>query len=75
VARSAVVAFRSALWYWMNNVHAGITSGQGFGSTVRNINGALECDGKNPTAVNNRVGYYVQFCQQLGVDPGSDLTC
>ncbi|GJN10219.1 hypothetical protein PR202_ga28296 [Eleusine coracana subsp. coracana] len=75
VARSAVVAFRAAIWYWMNNVHEGFVSGQGFGSTIRNINGPLECDGKNPTAVNDRVGYYQQFCQQLGVDPGSNLTC
>ncbi|GJN21534.1 hypothetical protein PR202_gb09018 [Eleusine coracana subsp. coracana] len=75
VARSAVVAFRTAIWYWMNNVHDAFVSGQGFGSTIRNINGALECDGKNPAAVNNRVGFYQQFCQQLGVDPGSNLTC
>ncbi|CAD6250393.1 unnamed protein product [Miscanthus lutarioriparius] len=75
VARSAVVAFRSALWYWMNNVHGVVVSGQGFGATIRAINGALECDGKNPNSVNNRVAYYKQFCQDFGVDPGSNLTC
>jgi chitinase len=57
VARSALVAFRSALWYWMNNVHGVFVSGQGFGATIRAINGALECDGKNPDSVNNRVAY------------------
>jgi chitinase len=46
---AVAVAFRSALWYWMNSVHAEIT--------IRNINSALECDGKNPSAINNRVGY------------------
>lgn len=75
VARSPVVAFQSALWYWMNNVHGPITSGQGFGATIRAINGAVECDGKNTNAVNNRVAYYKQFCQQFGVDPGTNLTC
>ncbi|WOL14538.1 chitinase 6 [Canna indica] len=41
----------------MNNCHSLITSDQGFGATIRAINGALECDGKNPTTVNARVGY------------------
>ena len=75
VARSPVVAFQAALWYWMNNVHDAIVSGRGFGATIRAINGALECDGKRPDAVNNRVDFYKQFCQQLGVDPGTSLTC
>ncbi|WVZ74693.1 hypothetical protein U9M48_022848 [Paspalum notatum var. saurae] len=73
VARSAVVAFRAALWYWMNSVHDVVD--QGFGATVRAINGALECDGKNPASVNDRVNYYKQFCQDFGVDPGTNLTC
>ncbi|WOL16837.1 hypothetical protein Cni_G25625 [Canna indica] len=59
----------------MNNCHSLITSGQGFGATIRAINGALECDGKNPTTVNARVGYYKDYCSQFGVDPGNDLTC
>lgn len=75
VARSPVLAFQAALWFWMNSVHEAIVSGQGFGATIRAINGALECNGKNPNAVNNRVAYYEQFCQQFGVDPGSNLTC
>ena len=75
MARSAVVAFRAALWYWMNSVHEPLAAGGGFGATIRAINGALECDGKNPSAVSSRVGYYKQFCQDFGVDPGSNLTC
>jgi len=73
VARDAVVAFKTALWFWMNNVHGVMP--QGFGATTRAINGALECNGKNQAQMNARVGYYRQYCQQLGVDPGNNLTC
>ncbi|RLM65491.1 endochitinase A-like [Panicum miliaceum] len=73
VAQDPVIAFKTALWFWMNNVHGVIS--QGFGATTRAINGALECNGKNPDQMNARVRYYRQYCQQLGVDPGSNLTC
>ncbi|KAL5990894.1 hypothetical protein ACLOJK_011799 [Asimina triloba] len=36
---------------------------------IRAINGALECDGRNPATVRARVQYYTNYCQQLGVDP------
>ncbi|XP_022874843.1 endochitinase EP3-like [Olea europaea var. sylvestris] len=75
VATDRVVSFRTALWFWMNNCHDSITSGQGFGATIRAINGALECDGANPGTVNTRVGYYRDYCDQLQVDPGNNLTC
>ncbi|KAG6485762.1 hypothetical protein ZIOFF_054327 [Zingiber officinale] len=75
VANDVVISFRTALWYWMSNCHSLIISGQGFGATIRAINGALECDGNNPATVNARVGYYRDYCSQLGVDPGSNLTC
>ncbi|KAG6481907.1 endochitinase EP3-like [Zingiber officinale] len=75
VANDAVISFRTALWFWMNNCHSPITSGQGFGATIRAINGDLECNGRNPTTVNARVGYYTDYCRQLGVDPGNNLTC
>ncbi|KAL6903625.1 hypothetical protein ACP4OV_004438 [Aristida adscensionis] len=73
VAQDAVVSFKTALWFWMNNVH-GVMS-QGFGATTRAINGALECNGRNPDQMNARVRYYRQYCHQLGVDPGNNLTC
>ncbi|PKI44461.1 hypothetical protein CRG98_035135 [Punica granatum] len=73
VADDPVISFRTALWYWMEHVHSVL--GRGFGATIRAINGALECDGKNPETVQRRVGYYTQYCQQLGVDPGDNLTC
>ncbi|CAN6249199.1 unnamed protein product [Urochloa humidicola] len=73
VAQNAGIAFKTALWFWMNNVHRVMS--QGFGATTRAINGALECNGNNPAQMNARVGYYRQYCQQLGVDPGPNLTC
>ncbi|XP_075511921.1 endochitinase EP3-like [Primulina tabacum] len=75
VATDRVISFKTALWYWMNNCHDLITSGQGFGATIRAINGALECDGANPSTVTSRVGYYTQYCDQLQVDPGNNLRC
>lgn len=73
VANDAVVSFKTALWYWMRNVRPVIS--QGFGATIRAINGALECDGANPNTVQARVNYYTQYCSQLGVAPGDNLTC
>ncbi|XP_055834108.1 endochitinase EP3 [Solanum dulcamara] len=75
VGRDGVISFKTALWYWMNNCHSLITSGQGFGPTIRAINGQIECDGGNPQTVARRVEYYTQYCQQLGVDTGDNLTC
>ncbi|KDP44264.1 hypothetical protein JCGZ_05737 [Jatropha curcas] len=73
VANDPVISFKTALWYWMNNVQPVI--GQGFGATIRAINGALECDGGNSATVQARVGYYTDYCDQLGVAPGDNLTC
>ncbi|KAF9613753.1 hypothetical protein IFM89_010483 [Coptis chinensis] len=75
VATDPLVSFKTALWFWMNNVHSIITSGQGFGPTIRAINGALECDGRNPATVRARVGYYTSYSNQLGVSAGDNLTC
>ncbi|CAN8318248.1 unnamed protein product [Cochlearia groenlandica] len=72
VSSNPVVSFRTALWFWMQNVRPVLN--QGFGATVRAFNG-LECDGGNIGAVNSRIGYYRDYCTQLGVDPGSNLTC
>ncbi|XP_031124075.1 endochitinase EP3-like [Ipomoea triloba] len=75
VATDPVISFKTALWFWMNNCHSLVTSGQGFGATIRAISGQLECDGANPVTVRKRVEYYTQYCQQLGVHPGDNLTC
>ncbi|KAH6809249.1 carrot EP3-3 chitinase-like protein [Perilla frutescens var. frutescens] len=75
VATDRVISFKTALWYWMNNCHDLIVSGQGFGATIRAINGQLECDGANPATVSARVQYYTEYCNQLQVDPGNNLRC
>jgi len=72
VAQDPVVAFKTALWFWMANVHGALP--QGFGATTKAIN-SIECNGGNTAAMNARVGYYKAYCQQLGVDPGGNLTC
>ncbi|MFH8371018.1 glycoside hydrolase family 19 protein [Streptomyces sp. NPDC018031] len=82
VERDAAVAWKTALWYWntqrgpgtMTPHHAMVT-GAGFGQTIRSINGALECDGKNPAQVQSRVTAYQQFTRILGVPVGGALYC
>ncbi|XP_051133254.1 chitinase 5-like [Andrographis paniculata] len=75
VARDAVISFKTALWFWMTNCHNAITSGQGFGATIRAINGRLECNGANPATVTARVNYYTNYCSRFGVNPGGNLRC
>lgn len=57
----------------MENVHSVV--GQGFGATIRAINGDLECNGRNADQVNSRVGYYIEYCKQFGVQTGPNLRC
>ncbi|CAH2059273.1 unnamed protein product [Thlaspi arvense] len=73
VGSNPTVAFRTALWFWMNNVRPVLS--QGFGATIRAINGKLECNGANTEKVNSRIKYYRDYCVQLGVDPGPNLSC
>ncbi|KAJ4868702.1 Chitinase family protein [Raphanus sativus] len=73
VGSDPTVAFRTALWFWVNNVRPVLS--QGFGATIRAINGRVECDGASPDKVNSRISYYRDYCGQLGVDPGSNLSC
>ncbi|SNR36519.1 glycoside hydrolase family 19 protein [Actinomadura mexicana] len=82
VERDASVSWRTGLWYWMTQNgpgtmtgHSAMVNGRGFGETIRSINGALECDGRNPAQVQSRVNAYQRFTQILGVSAGSNLTC
>ncbi|KAL1084028.1 hypothetical protein V6Z11_D09G237200 [Gossypium hirsutum] len=59
VATDPVISFKTAIWYWVNFVQPVIS--QGFGATIRAINGALECDGANPATVERRVLYKVEM--------------
>jgi len=75
VAADGALAWKAALWYWMepSNAHKSFLSG-GFGDTIKAINGALECNGANPAQVASRRQRYQSFCNVLGVTPGSKDT-
>ncbi|CAN6808174.1 unnamed protein product [Brassica oleracea] len=72
VSSKPVVAFRTAMWFWMKSVRPVLN--QGFGATIRAIS-SLECNGRNLGAVNARIRYYRDYCGQLGVDSGANVTC
>ncbi|KAB1213081.1 Chitinase 5 [Morella rubra] len=65
VGTDPIISFKTALWFWMNNVHQVVI--QEFGATIRAINGAVECNGGNSAAVQSRIQYYTQYCNQFGV--------
>lgn len=72
VRSNPTLGFKTSLLFWMNSVRPVLN--QGFGATIRAINGT-ECNGGNLAAVNERIRYYRDYCGQLGVDPGSNLSC
>ncbi|XWS13156.1 hypothetical protein CRYUN_Cryun36dG0013300 [Craigia yunnanensis] len=63
----------ASLSFWMNNVAS--VMNQGFGATIRAINGDHECNGKDPGRVQSRINLFTQFCNQLGVALGDNLSC
>ncbi|CAI0410750.1 unnamed protein product [Linum tenue] len=73
VSRNGVVAWRASLWFWMKNVRPVVK--KGFGETIRAINGALECGGKNKPAVEARVKYYTEYCKRFRIPLGPNLRC
>ncbi|MFI6289821.1 glycoside hydrolase family 19 protein [Streptomyces sp. NPDC051018] len=82
VERNPAVAMMTGLWYWNTQDgpgpvtgHDAMVSGAGFGQSIRSINGALECDGKNPRQVESRITRYRNFTQILGVPMGSNISC
>lgn len=82
VQENSAIAWKTGLWYWNTQSgpgrmtpHNAMVNGAGFGETIRSINGALECDGRNPGQVQSRVDAYRRFAQLLGVDPGGNLYC
>jgi predicted chitinase len=76
------VTWKTALWFWMTQrgagtttCHAAMTTGAGFGETIRTINGGVECNmggyGVND-GVTERVNHYIDFATRLGVtSPGT----
>jgi predicted chitinase len=82
VEQQASVAWQTALWYWMTQngpgtmtAHSAMVNQRGFGETIRSINGALECNGRNPAQVQSRISAYQRFTQILGVTAGGNLSC
>ncbi|WP_372441660.1 chitinase [Lentzea nigeriaca] len=82
VEQDAAVAWKTGLWYWNTQTgpgwttgHNAMVNGNGFGETIRSINGSLECNGGNPAQVQSRVTKYQQFVGILGVPAGANLYC
>ncbi len=75
------LVWMTALWFWMqgdpsySTTMQSIFASQGFGATIEKINGELECGGRGPSEVTQRVKYFKEWCARLGVDPGADLRC
>ncbi|HEX6738503.1 MAG TPA: chitinase, partial [Vicinamibacteria bacterium] len=68
VATNPSIAWQSALWYWVTQsgpgdrpAHNCVVDNQGFGCTIRSINGALECNGGNPAQVQSRIDAFQSF--------------
>ncbi|DAZ95419.1 TPA: hypothetical protein N0F65_006309 [Lagenidium giganteum] len=83
VGRDSVVAWKTGLWYWMTPqgaqnkiIHDVINAWDGFAQSTDIINGALECRG-GPSAGNQRqrIEYYKNMCNILGIAPGAKLEC
>ena len=82
VEKDAAVSWETGLWFWNTQSGAGsmtphdaMTRNKGFGETIRSINGALECNGKNPGERQDRINHYKNFAGILGTDPGGNLSC
>jgi predicted chitinase/chitodextrinase len=82
VEQDPAVAWKTGLWYWFTGTGAGsvtshnaMVNGNGFGATIRAINGGLECNGNNTAEMQDRVNLYQQYSSLLGVSPGGNLTC
>jgi predicted chitinase len=81
--KDAGVSWKTALWFWNSQTGAGTTTPhdamvdeKGFGETIRSINGALECNGKNPDEMNDRINLYKKFLSILGTDLGNgNISC
>ncbi|CAN0880079.1 Chitinase 4 [Linum grandiflorum] len=72
VAKNRVIAWKTALWFWMKNVRPVLR--RGFGATIRAINGG-ECGGGRPAAVRARVKYYTNYCRRFNVTRGPNVSC
>ena len=82
VQNDSVVSWKTALWFWMTQTGAGtmtahnaIVNGAGFGEAIRTINGAVECNGRNPAQVADRVARYKNYAAIIGAAVGTKTGC
>ncbi len=81
VATDGLITWQAAVWYWMDSIsggktaHSAMIQGLGFGATIQVINGAVECGGKAPSRVQQRVQWYQNICNILGIPTGNNLSC
>lgn len=83
VERNAAVSWETGLWFWNSQKGAGrmtahnaMVNGNGFGETIRSINGDLECNGRNPDERNDRINLYKKFVGTLGTGVGGgNISC
>lgn len=83
VERNSAVAWKTGLWFWDTQSGAGsmtphdaMVNSAGFGETIRSINGALECNGRNPDQRNDRINLYKRYVGVLGTGVGGgNLSC
>ncbi|MFJ8039574.1 chitinase [Kitasatospora sp. NPDC096147] len=82
VEKNPATAWKTGLWFWNTQSGAGrmtphdaIVNNKGFGETIRSINGALECDGRNPEQRDSRIALFKKFVGILGTDAGGNLSC
>jgi hypothetical protein len=86
VEQQAKLAWKTGMYFWMGwkktdgplhellvGPHSRFLK-DGFGGSIRAMNGRLECPPADPTKANNRRMYYRAFCQRLGVSPGSEAS-
>lgn len=86
ILSDGTLAFETALWFWMNSpsadssIHSVMTGSRPFfGTTIRIINGGIEC-GPNRSDVGrqeaqDRIRLYQGLASRLGVEPGGNLDC
>jgi len=81
VSTDGIVAFTTALWFWTTphpsnpSCHTAINA-NGFGMTIKIINGGIECGKGQPTQqALHRIQLYQQYAGMLGVSPGDNLYC
>ena len=75
VVTDGVVAWKTALWFWMNSwkpPHNVLYTG-GFGQTTNVINGALECGKSQGTEQYKQMAMRAQFYTQISADLGVSL--